>query len=239
LVIDEVAGRANLFLLPNGEVNYDMVVAMGLTPDGSRLYFANSNKGVPSVLAYYDLATATVHEIGQLKVGGQTMIQIHQMSFSPAGTLYITAIRTEKLYTVNLDTAVATEVGVVVNQATGVSLNIDGADIAFKRDGRLYLWINIAKTGSPRGTYLVNPQPVLGKVNATFLSNPTQETHQFRGLAFRFGGTGNLVGSEAGDRIHVHNPETGNNVVPPMPLYLNGQIFDARGGDMSTGPFLP
>jgi hypothetical protein len=239
VVIDVPAGRANLILLPNGVVDYDNVYALAATPDGSRLYFINSDDGKTSVMAYYDVATATVHEIGQLTVAGQGMRQIHQMSFNIDGTLYITAISTDKLYTVNLDNAEMTEVGLVVNQVTGSTLDINAADIAFKSDGTLYLWINFPRPGARRGLYTVSLEPVDGKVNARFLNNPTDEPHVFRGLGFRWGGTGDLAGSALPDAIHVHNPATGENIVLPLPTYLNGAIFDLHAGDMSTGPFLP
>ena len=248
VVLDPAAGRANLILLPNGVVKYDNVYALAATPDGSRLYFINSDGPNTSVLAYYDVAAATVHEIGQLKVNGQGVVQIHQASFSPGGILYITTIKNinmsvelaNKLYTVNLGTAEMTEVGLLVNQATGATLNISAGDIAFKSDGTLYLFFNPATSpGAPRGLYTVSQKPINGKVNATFLNNPSDESHTFRGLGFRWGGTGALVGSTITDEIHVHNPATGQNVISPLPTYFNGANYDLHGGDMSTGPFLP
>jgi hypothetical protein len=244
--IDEAAGKANMIPLPSGTVNYDHVDTLSSTPDGTRLYFVDDGGQPPATaqatLAYYDVASATVTGIGVVMQGGVKVTRIDQAAFSPAGTLYITSSKTDKLYTLDLATAAATDLGAVVNQASGAIVDISGADIAFTSDGALYIWINTERAGAPRGLYSIALPPAAGVVNATFIGLASDE-HPFWGLAVRANGNGDLVGTgsteEEGDELHVINKEDGSNVIPPLTLYLDGEPFDATAGDMSIGPFTP
>jgi len=144
--------------------------------------------------------------------------------------LYITHTPTDTLFTVNTYTAEATEVGPVVDQATGQTVNIQGADIAFTADGSLYLITNLNTTAIYQLTLPVGP----GVVSATMLS-PTGDNHRVRGMAVRANGYGDLVASTQADELHVIDRTTGVDRGMILPLYWNGSIFDANTGDMSTG----
>jgi hypothetical protein len=241
--LDVANGRANLVPLPNGVVDMNYADSIAVTPGGERLYFADDTPVGPGIqrntLWYYEFATQSTTEVGVLTWPGNTrLLIIDQAAFSPGGQLYITSSTFDKLFTVNLQTAVLTEVGTVINQATGISPDIWGADIAFTSDGTLYLWTNLERPGGPRGLYRLALPAVNGVVNATFIGGGT-DPHSHRGMAVRFNGTGDLVGSTDEDEIHVMNPANSQDVVPPLHLYLNGVIFDAGPGDMATGPFVP
>lgn len=239
VVLDEANERANLILLPAGEVNYDHVDTLASTPDGSRLYFvddgAEPREIAISTLAYYDLSDDSIHEIGVVQAGGQNLIRINQAAFSPDGVLYITSALDEKLYTVDLDTAEAFEVGLVVNQETGTTVNITGADIVFSAEGSLYLWTNASKNGAPATLYLLKLPPENGLVMATFIGVAADE-HVVRGLALRDNGNGDLVVSTDADDIHIYSRQDGT-LIKTLPLYLDDAPFDARAGDMSIGAF--
>ncbi len=237
--IDDTNMRANLTLLPNGVLNYDHVDAIACTPDGAKIYFIDEdNKDVnsPSILGYYDVETATVTEVGNLNVAGTTLRKIDQAAFSPDGILYITGNITDKLYRVDLTTAEVFEIGTVVDDLTGATLNIVGSDIAFHADGSMYLFVNNEGPNFKRGLYLLTLPPQNGPVLATFLGAGT-DPHKFRGLAVRANGNGDLVGSTGDDEIHVFNRVNADDLLPPLPVYLDGVLYDLAMGDMSIGPF--
>ncbi|HJW90903.1 MAG TPA: hypothetical protein VJ436_09730 [Anaerolineales bacterium] len=240
--IDDASGVANLIPLPNGKLNYDTVDVIAVTPKGDRLYFVDDGfQPVPSyksTLGYYDFASSTVVEVGVIKWGNVTYLVVDQAAFSPSGELYITGSVKEKLFTVNTNTSVATEVGTIVNQATGVKVNLVGADIAFTSDNTLYVWVNREKPGAPFGLYSLALPAVNGKVLATHIG-PSPDAHIYRGMAVRFNGTGDLVGSTGEDELHVLSRVDSHDVIPPLKLFINGQPFDHTAGDMAIGPFAP
>ena len=234
--IDQVSGRAKLSLLPNGVVNYNQVDVLSSTPDGSRLYFMDD--GIYSLqkatLAYYDVLSATVHEIGVVTSNGINVYGFDQAAFSPDGTMYAASVITEKIYRINLDTAVATEVGNVINQSTGLPLDVAGADLAFTVDGTAYFITN--KDAATAGLYMISIPAGQGDVIATFLA-PLADQHLVRGLAVRANGYGDLPASTESDEVHVLNKTTGLDVFPSLGLFLNDAPFDSKFGDMSIGPF--
>jgi len=232
VAIDEVGGRANLTLLPKGEVPFDHVDALAVTPNGRLVFMLDDGPTVypNTMLAFYDLVTNRIVNVGVIKFNGENLYEIDQASFSPRGVLYITHTPTDTLFTVNTYTAEATEVGPVVDQATGQTVNIQGADIAFTADGSLYLITNLNTTAIYQLTLPVGP----GVVSATMLS-PTGDNHRVRGMAVRANGYGDLVASTQADELHVIDRTTGVDRGMILPLYWNGSIFDANTGDMSTG----
>jgi hypothetical protein len=235
--LDLQANQANLTLLPNGNLNFDQIDDIAATPDGSRIYMID-DLGT-QMLAYYDVASASVVDVGVLNLAGETFFgKVDQAAFSPDGTLYIASTLTDKVYWVDLTTAEAIEVGLVINQATGAVVNIQGADIAFSADGVPYLWVNGTREGAPAGLYSLAFPAVNNQVMAKYRGRGNDE-HFFTGIAFLAGGCGNLAGSTRADEIHVVNPEDATDVMPELPLMLNGVLFDVTNGDMSIGPFLP
>ena len=238
--IDEAAGRANLILMPNGVLPYDHVDTLASTPDGTKLYFVNEIQkpaaDQQSTLAYYDVATATVHEIGQVTVNGVRIPYIDQAAFSPDGVLYITSSSYDSLFQVDLDTAAATSLGKIVDTESGAVVNISGADIAFASDGTFFLWVNHSRGDAPRGLYSLTLPPVNDQVLASFIGTVSDE-HGITGLALRHNGTGEIVCSSEADEIHVISRTTGDDLVPPLAEYYNGEPFNSGPGDMSIGPF--
>ena len=242
--IDEVNSSANLILLPNGRIDYNHVDTLASTPDGSRLYFVHEetrDDGKPAILGYYDHETASVQEIGEIYVDGDRnnpVEIIDQAAFSPDGILYITGSRQNMLYIVNPENAEAVELGTVVTEKESeeVILNIAGADIAFTENGTLYLWINRGKEDAPAGLYLLTLPNQDDSVKASHLGLG-DEDHIFLGLALRDGGIGDLVGMTRDDQLHIMDRADASDVIPPLPIFKDGEPFDATSGDMSIGPF--
>jgi hypothetical protein len=242
--IDEVQQRTNLFLLPNGIVNYNHVDAIASPPDGSRLYLINDvvDKEIPenskSILAYYDLSTNLVNEVGVIMVGGQRLVLIDQAAFSPDGTFYFAGTATDSLYTLNPSTAEATQIGKIINSATGKTVDVYGGDIAITSDGTMYMWTIRGRTGAPIGLYQVPLTPKNGVLNAVFISGPTDKHQTFRGVAIRHNGTGDLV-RVGQTEMHIFSRVDGKDVMGPFPLYLDEAPFILAAGDMTIGPFAP
>ncbi|MFC1903020.1 hypothetical protein ACFLX4_03030, partial [Chloroflexota bacterium] len=123
-----------------GAIPLNSVASLACTPDGDRLYcidWDNGSFGSPrsSGMGYVDL---TVNPHTWNPVGPVTGIgdppDIVQAAFSTEEELYVVSQRTESLYLVNTTTAAATLVGNIVNVATGVQLDVGGADLIFGAD---------------------------------------------------------------------------------------------------------
>lgn len=234
--IDQVEGRANLELLPGGQLNYDHVDTLAATPDGARIYFIDDGPqftGPAATLGYYDVAAETVHEVGVVTLNGDNLFSFDQGAFSPDGTFYATTSTSDSLFTLDPTTAEATMVGEVVDQATGNTLNVAGADIAFTDDGDLYFFTN--PINGPRGLYLLELPAQNGVVNAAFIG-PGSDPHAIRGIAIRANGQGDIAASTEEDEIHILDKETSEDAIPPLLMYLDGAVFDAEAGDMTNGP---
>jgi hypothetical protein len=234
--IDEVGGMATLIPLANGTLPYDHVDVLAATPDGDRLYFVNAGASqlLPGTLGYYEVDTALVQEIGMIMVGATPLNGLDQSSISPANVMYVTNTLNDSLYTVDMATAEATLVGQVVNQATGVVVNISGGDIAFAEDGTLFMWANAARTGAPRGLYTLGLVPSGGQVMGSHIGEGSTNDF-FNGLAVRANGLGDLVGSSSDGYFHLHSKVTADDVTTPLPMYMDGMPFAAEGGDLTTG----
>jgi hypothetical protein len=238
--IDEANGRANLTLLPSGVLNLEHVDVLAATPDGARLYFLDD--GPPrlyteALYGYYDVASASVHMIGAITVDGNPQVSFDQAAFSPDGVLYAANTATEHLYELDTASPIATDLGEVVNQATGMSLNLSGADIAFTADGEFFLWINLGNTGAPRGLYTVSLPANNGVIDAHYIGTSTTND-SFTGIAFRANGFGDMVASSTDDRLHIHSKIDGDDVTDPLDMYLDGAEFNSFNGDMSNGPLV-
>ncbi len=222
VAIDQLGGQANLTLLPNGELPFDNVDALAVTPDGSRIYMIDDGLATypNATLAYYDVATDQIVTVGVVTYNGENLYEIDQATFSKEGVLYITQNVTDALFTVNPENAEATEVGPIVNQASGELLDIFGADIAIDADGSFYLITNLTTTG----VYKLDLPAEPGVVTATLLG-PTGDNHRVRGLSVRANGYGDLVAATQADEVHIVDRETGADIIQSLPLYWNGSPF--------------
>ncbi len=250
--LDSITGRANLEPLPDvgygpGIIPFDQANAIAVTPDGKRLY-AIDKYGIRyptgGKLGYYDIATAEWFEIGVVKTSKSTkrIPGIVLAAFAPDRTLYVASENTDSLYRVNTWNAEAILIGKIVNSATGVTVNVSGADIAFGVDGTLYLWANTPNSNKPgkalRGLYhLTLPASIPGTVYATYLGKDPSDNHWHTGLAIRANGIGDLVASTHEDRIHILDKSNGN-IVTTFDMYLDGSPYDHQYGDMSVGPLI-
>ncbi len=233
--LDEVGGQANLTLLPNGVLNFNHADTLAATPDGSRLYFIDDGPGqtTQALMGYYDVATAAVHTVGVVQLDGVNLTGFDQATFSHEGILYATSTRLDRLYTIDLGTAEATELGVVVHHNTSIPIDIAGADLAFDADGVFYMFTN--SNNAPKGLYTLALPPVWGQVSATYVGEPG-DGFLYRGIAVRANGYGDIVATTGGNQVRVLDKETGQDAIDPLPLFLEGEPFVVAGGDMTSGP---
>jgi hypothetical protein len=256
-----VANLAHIVITPE----FHEVDAAGTTPDGSKIYLINKepdpkageldSQGNPlpdfgGRFGYFDVTTQTVtvfpylvHDSSDTVVPGIVLA-----AFSPDGTLYVASQDTEKLYTVNTSTGLATPVGadgdILVGGQMGPILDLTGADLAFTASGDLYLWTNAYDST----VYSVTPQvgglyqvflPPDDSTDATATSIGAANDEFFTGLAVRANGLGDLAGSDTDDNeIHVQSKSPPAQDVPPSPydMVLNHGDYDYTFGDMANGP---
>jgi hypothetical protein len=257
--IDDATNQANLIPLPitngvAGELEgYNRVDALAGAPDGSRVYIIDTDFDIdltqtpiysdkPAILAYYDLASASVIQVGPIMAGGTPLVGIDQAAFSPDGTLYITNTYEDALYTVDPGTAEATLAGTLVHEASGDTLNVGGGDIGFSTDGTLYVWINRTNGGALRGLYTLGLPAANGIVNATYLGGDNPDFQTLRGFAFRGNGSGDMVGYTTLPSVRVINKVDGSTVIDLPTFLITGEPFTPgveNAGDMSIGPFTP
>lgn len=226
--LNDIDNRADLTLLE--ELTYEQVDAMAASADGSKIYLIDK---VTSKIGVYDVDADTFTDtLTVIKDGGVRVPDIVLATFSPAGDLFVASDSTDKVYTVDPVTGIATSLGMVNN--SGVSVNISGADLAFLSDGTLYLWANQSKSGAPHGLYKIT-DPYIA-LNATYIG--AGDGDFFTGLAVRDNGAGDLVGSETtNNSIKVIVKDTAN--MPTVyPMYLDGSPYAYAYGDMTAGPII-
>jgi len=243
--LDFAGGRANLTLLPGvagynpGEIPFTDVYALAATPDGKKIYCIDHYSWGTGKMGYYEVGTADWHEIGEVKYSGDLVQGIVQAAFSPDGILYVGSQATNSLYIVDTGTANATLLGEIINQATGATVNVEGADLVMDSDGTLYLWSNRAVTpDAPLGLYilLLPPSTPGTTVDAIYIGS-TENDPWFTGMAIRESGLGDLVGSSSTrDEIIVFDRNAG--LVVNLKMYLGGSLYDHIRGDMTVGPLM-
>jgi hypothetical protein len=240
VTLNATNGRAELTLLPNGEIPFDLVFAVAALPNGSRIYAVDSlTPGFGNGsgrLGYYDVAAATFTVVGPVMRTdpGTTVQDVVQAAFSPSGELFILN-NSSNVFRVDVTTAQATFLGQVRNQATNAVLDVQGGDLAFDVAGNAFIFTRFGTANAPRGLYRVMFPGSGGTVPAIFVGGSYAGT--ISGMAFRANGTGALVASSDSDNTVVTlDTTTGAVVGAAFPLFLNGTPFDhADGGDMSTG----
>jgi hypothetical protein len=254
VALDDLADRANLTLLINLQgacasglpAGVDCDVAfdkphISATPDGARVYVVNRFRpsraqdqpiysGTP--VGYYDVDLSSF--VFQGMISGLPAEGSILAANSPAGDFYIANAQSNRLYRVDASSlAIAAQWPIV--KSTGGALDVVGADIAFDAAGTLYLWTNTsAAGGADRGLYTVAiPEASGGNALATRIGGSS--TSYFTGLAVREAGNGPLVGSsESDDAIFEISPVDGS-IGTQYSMYLDGNPYDHRFGDMTTG----
>lgn len=238
--LDTTSSQANLTPLPDagygpGVIPFNTVLAIAATPDGSRIYALDSTRFGTGMLGFYDLATATWTEVAVVTYDGEAVPRIVQAAFSPDGNLYVGSRDTDSLYLVDTETAEATLVGQVVNQATGTTVDIVGGDLIFAADGASYLWVNRERAGAPMGAYAFSLPATDGMIPGTYLG-PADAPPFFTGLALRANGFGDLVGSNRLDDEIVVLAKSDASMVETFSMFEDGVPYDHTGGDLTTGP---
>jgi len=234
VILDPDSGRGNLERI--AVLDYNHVDVLASTPDGKRLYFIDNGPLGTDLLAYYDLELETVIEVGPVTFSDGAPVSIDQAAFSPGGLLYIGNNATDSLYTVDLNTAVATVEGLVQESSTLTTVDLVGGDIIFAADGTAYLFVNNARSGAPAGLYVFDPIPVGGVLSATYLGTGSDGDHHFTGAAMTGNGTGYIIGSNREDEFHVQSRFDGSDVAI-YAMYIDGEPYPGHNfGDMSNGP---
>jgi hypothetical protein len=111
--------------------NTDIHIA--LDPTGEKLFAVVSNG--QNKYGYYDLTDFTYHEMGRFRAG-----KITQITFSPAGELYLSENKSNELFRVtDLELGAYESMGRIKIDETDQYVDLKGADIAFDQDGSFYV----------------------------------------------------------------------------------------------------
>lgn len=209
---------------------------IAISPDGQYIYGIDNGSGafigMQGHLARYEVGTGTVIDVGDTILLNDPT----QLAYAPNDMLYAIDQTSDKLYTVNPATAAALEIGNIYNQATGVAIDIGGADVVFRSDGYMWLVTNGSRTGAPAGMYKVED----------YTTVPIQAQHvrgqdsTFTGLADTFDGLGSLIGSSTNDNFYVWDFDlvTGLPLAPTWSrMYKpDGNYYYHYWGDMTSLP---
>jgi hypothetical protein len=230
--------EAVLFHLATLEGFKDAHIAV--TSDNEHVYAID---GKTSKIGHYDVMadTWTILTDGSgsdlvVMDGNSRVKKIYQLAFDMGGTLYVTSAQTHSLYTVDLNTGAAVNLGQIMGYDvddgyTYGPLEIKGADFAFDTFGNMYLYTNKSANGADRGLYWVdyNASPLV----AAYLYDEDDEL-DIRGAALRFSGNGDLLLSDgADDEILQYNRDNGVIHYYTM-LDEDGALFNHRTGDMAS-----
>jgi len=221
--IDALTGHGNLesiFTIP-----FDQVDALACTPDGNRCYAFDNFPLGNGKLGWVDLNDNSWHGVGLVTDGtsADPIPGIVLAAFSPSGELFAASGITEKVYVVDPGTGVASELGHLEEDTNpGVTIDLDGADLAFTADGRLFLYSN------PLTAMFSLTLPPVGGIIVAHREFTRPETF-VTGLAVRANGFGELIGSQTRPVDEFITPST------TYPMYLNGSPYAYTFGDMSSG----
>ena len=249
--LDRWARRAHLYPLPEadldpplgpGVIPFNQADALAATPDGKKLLVIDRYDGdhTGGHLGCYVMENASWVDRGLVTLDGEPVAGIVLAAFSPNGCLYVASYITDSLYTLDVNTAELTLVGVIKKDGPdGTTVDLHGADIVFAEDGTLYLWTNLERADAPRGLYVLNLPPVGAAchdptVVAIYVGTSTDSF--FTGLATKEICSGHLVGSTRQDEIWIIDETTGLTIGPPFMMHLGGLPYEYEFGDMTTGP---
>jgi len=160
-----------------------------------------------------------VQVIGTLMDGGVVVPGITGLTFRNDGRLYAVSQTNGGLYTIDLNTAEATLIGIV-------DIPVHGGDITFDGSDRLWLWANI---GAGSGIYQVDPETAHATV---FDLSPGLD---LAGMAALGHGQSIRGARTANDRLYEIDTTIGLTGVS-FPLTLDGAPFDHSRGDLDS-PF--
>lgn len=201
--------------------------AITICPGSSTLYaIGKENMAVSAV----DLAAVPPAEtlVGSLPASFRNGVV--QFSCSPDGTLYLTHMGTDKLFTLDLATCPACTpllVGQVETAPGAADIDLVGADIYFTPTGELFLLTN----GNGHAFYRVEPVTALASFVGLVTTGGTST-----GLTLT--GAGRLVISNSNDHFYELDPSDASSIDLGT-LTEGGLPLNIRGGDLASIPPLP
>ncbi|MGF1507630.1 MAG: hypothetical protein ACFB51_21260 [Anaerolineae bacterium] len=214
--LDEDGGAANLTHLLTTQYEHQHIATSN---DGEKVWIIDE---IGLNYGYYDVLTETYTEVGQLTADIE-IGQVTQAAFDLEGTLWIGSKTTNRLFTVDLGTGVATNIGQVVNGETGGTIDIEGADIAFDAEGTFYL------ATSAYGGHLYTVDTSGLTPTATLVNDPGKLT----GMAILDEGSGDILYSRTDDVIW--RLDRSGNILAEYDMMLDGEAYESEWGDMSSG----
>jgi len=215
--IDAVAGTANATTLTTMEMAF--ADAFACSGDDSKCYVHDKYDAVANptggAFGVYNVIDDTFTVIGDLvDIDGEMMRQVIGAAFQPGpdGVLHVASQVDDTIYTVDVETAVATAIGRVLVEGTESYVDFDGADIVFTADGSFYAWTNRANLpDAPNGLYQITLPDSVGDATGVYLGlgddGQSPDSHKFTGLAVRENGLGNVVGSNRFDELHEQDAD--------------------------------
>jgi len=179
-------------------------------------------------IGYYDVRAGEFVHTGS--IAGLPFEGTVLAAFSPDNKLYLANAQSNKLYRIRVGRR-SIDASFPLVKASGAKLRVVGGDIAFDARGTLYLWTN----SGGEGLYTISIPAVDGE--AAVGTRLSQGIHpSYSGLAIRAAGNNGplLVSSVTSDMI-VAIDRTGGTEATFYSMYLDGNRFDHRFGDLTTG----
>ena len=203
--VGTVGQNGQFFSLASSTTATDRILYdIALGADITKLYGIGTNTQQQDILFKINPGRATkeqVTEIGLIKDSANNnvlSVNLNALAFGPGGKLYTTGSGTNKLYTVDLTTAVATSVGDLPRDL------VSGGDIVYDAAGGRFLAASILfLNDNTRGSTLWSI-PIAAPANATLVGNIGFPL--VKGLSFENGQLKGFTGGNAnavGDRLTI------------------------------------
>lgn len=223
--LDEGTMRSNLNEILGSPIPFDQVDALAASADGSILYAIDKNT---TKLGKLIVATGNWSEVGSTGIP-----EVVLSATSIDETLYAVSQSNNKIYAVNTTDASVDDKGLIYKDGA-TAIDINGADIVFATDGKMYLWTNTAGA-TPKGLYVVN-NVKSSPISAEYLGLGTGNF--FTGLAIRENGSGDLVGSDTSSNSIVVISKTDGSMPTSYAMYKDSNPYPYTYGDMTAGPII-
>ena len=239
--IDDNGKTADVALID--VIPYEKVDALACTPDDRSCFLIDKyhpvNHPNGGRWGRYDFLSRTFTTLGEvLDESGERIpgIVLAGHSPGPRGKLIFGSQETDSLYVLDTTIGTTTELGPIVVEGSETLVDLNGADLVFTSDSRLFVWANSARMPeAPAGLYeVLLPEFGGDAIRCVYLGTGTDGadpgSHFFTGLAVRENGLGDIVGSNRFDELHQQARDGSD--VDLFHLQRDGEPLGHVAGDM-------